>query len=114
DAAAARRLLPGFVQLFRSEPLLYTPLAHGGHPRQILRASIAQTILRALVASLPRLGLLRETFHLVRTAHAMEQAQPTQGPRVTEFDRLFQTGCQAVIDATADAAAGQPDERLSD
>src|SRR5205823_6351382 len=90
-ADEARTLLPQFMAAFREEPLLYTPLSHGGHPHQVLRASIAQRILRGLVHSLPRLGLLQETYRLVRLARAMEAGQSLRGPRVTEFDRIFQT-----------------------
>ena len=99
--------LPEFIQLFKAEPLLYTPLAHGGHPRQILRATIAQTILRGLVANLPRQGLLRETFQLVILAHSMEHLQTLTGPRVTEFDRLIQLAVQAVTETVVEA--GQRD-----
>jgi hypothetical protein len=105
DPARARKIVPEFLAAFRNEPLLFTPLTHGGHPRQILRATIAQTMLRAMAANLPRLGLIRETYELARTAQAMEQAQPLQGPRVTEFDRLFQIALQTVVHAVADAAA---------
>ena len=104
EPAEARSWLPEFIHLFKHEPLLYTPLTHGGHPRQILRASIAQTILRGLVANLPRQGLVRETYQIVLLAHAMEQAQTLTGPRVTEFDRLFQLAVQAVTEAFIDAA----------
>ncbi len=104
DAARARQIVPEFLAAFRNEPLLFTPLTHAGHPRHILRATIAQTMLRAMAANLPRLGLIRETYDLVRTAQAMEQAQPLQGPRITEFDRLFQIALQAVVHAVVDAA----------
>jgi hypothetical protein len=104
DPALARSWLPQFVHLFKEEPLLYTPLTHGGHPRQILRANIAQTILRGLVANLPRQGLIRETYQLVLLAHSMEQRQTLTGPRVTEFDRLFQLAVQAVTEAIVEAA----------
>lgn len=104
EPAQARSWLPEFIELFKEEPLLYTPLNHGGHPRQTLRASMAQTILRGLVANLPRQGLVRETYQLVLLAHAMEQGQTLTGPRVTEFDRLFQLAVQAVTEAVIDAA----------
>jgi hypothetical protein len=114
EVAEARRLVPAFLERFRQEPLLYVPLVNGGHPRQMLRASIAQTILRALAANLPRVGLLRETFRVLETAQAMEQAQPPEGHRVTEFARLFEMGLQAAVEAGADAAAaaGAADEEL--
>jgi hypothetical protein len=107
DVDKARSLVPALLDKFRDEPLLYTPLNHGGHPRLILRASLAQIILRALAVNLPRLGLVRETFALVRTARTMEQQQPLQGPRVTEFDRLFQGACQAVTEAVVVSVAGE-------
>ncbi|MCI0455703.1 MAG: hypothetical protein L0Z62_01820 [Gemmataceae bacterium] len=107
DSDAARQLVPEFVPLFRHEPLLFTPLGHGGHPRQVLRASIAQTILRGLLANLPRLGLVRETYELLRTAWEMENEQELHGPRVTEFDRLFQVGCQAVVEAVVASAEAE-------
>jgi hypothetical protein len=113
DAAAAQGLLPRFVHWFRREPLLYTPLSDGGEPRQILRARIAQTILRTLVASLPRLGLLREAYHLVKTARAMEIEQPRQeGVPTSEFAHIFGEGCEAVIEAVIDSAAGEWDDTL--
>ncbi len=114
EPALARSWLPEFIRRFRNEPLLYTPMTHGGHSRQILRASIAQTILRGLVANLPRQGLLRETYHLVLLAHAMEQGQQISGPRVTEFDRLFQLAVQAVAEAVLEAGLRDavPPERV--
>ncbi len=104
EPAQARAWLPEFIRLFKREPLLYTPLTHGGHPRQILRASTAQTILRSLVTNLPRQGLLRETYQLVLLGHSMEQAQTLTGQRVTEFDHLFKLAVQAVTEAFVDAA----------
>jgi hypothetical protein len=103
DVDESRTLLPEFMALFSAEPLLYTPLSQGGHPHQVLRASIAQRILRGLVHNLPRQGLLRETYRLVRLARAMEAGQVLPGPRVTEFDRIFQTGLYAITEAIVEA-----------
>ncbi|MCI0377490.1 MAG: hypothetical protein L0215_07785 [Gemmataceae bacterium] len=100
----ARSWLPEFIEHFRNEPLLYSPLNQGGHPRLILRACIGQTILRGLVANLPRQGLLSETYQLVRLAHAMEQSQQIEGPRVTEYDRIFHLAVQAAAEAVVEAA----------
>ena len=100
----ARALIDFFRAQFRDEPLLYTPLHQGGQPRQILRASIAQTILRGLVVNLPRRGCSRETYQLLRLARAMEAGQTLPGPRVTEFDRLFQLGFRRVVEAVLEAA----------
>jgi hypothetical protein len=105
DADEARRLLPPFLEHFREQPLLFSALTDGGRPRDILRVRTAQAVLRALVTNLPRLGLVRETYHLLKTAHAMEQARPPRGRGVTEFNHLFQAGYQAVVEAMVDSAA---------
>ncbi len=116
DSDAIRNLVPHFLESFQIEPLLFSPLSNGGHPRDILRASRAQTILRTLVANLPRAGALMETQIIVQRAHQMERAQPLAGQRVTEFDRLFQIACQSSVEAVIDSAEEEgeaiTDERL--
>jgi len=104
DAARIRSTLATFLHHFRDEPLLVTPLADGGLPRNILNVRAAQAILRALAANLPRLGLLTETYQLLRVARAMEQTHPAKGRGITEFNQLFQTAYQAVIEAGVAAA----------
>ncbi len=104
ESAAVRQVLPAFLDRFQSEPLLFTPLTEGGVPRQILRVRVAQTVLRALLANLPRLGLLRETYDLLRTARAMEQSQPMRGRGVTEFNHFFQAAYQAVVESVVASA----------
>ncbi|HEV3449068.1 MAG TPA: hypothetical protein VG099_30815 [Gemmataceae bacterium] len=108
DAAATRAVLPAFVERFQKEPLLLPALSEGAQPRQILRIRMAQTVLRALVANLPRIGLLRETQDLLKMARAMEQARPLGGRGVTEFNHLFEDGFQAVIETVIDSAASWP------
>jgi hypothetical protein len=109
DAEEVSRALPTFVQHFRDEPLLFVPLLSGGHPADILQARIAQAVLQGLVEQLPRLGLLRETYHLLRTARTMEESNKPPGQRVTEFDRLFQLGFQGVIESVVESAGSWPD-----
>jgi hypothetical protein len=108
--AAVQRLLP---QL-RKEPLLYVPLAAGGHPRPIFRARAAQAVLYDFMERLPLLGLLRETYAAEQAARVMEQASPPEGRKVTEFDRLFPVGLQASVNAVLDVAVagGLPDSDL--
>jgi hypothetical protein len=116
DADAARAALPEFLRLFKDEPLLFQPLAEGGKPRQVLRVRVAQTILRALAGNLPRLGLLRETFHLLRGAWQNEQSHPPAGRGITEFNHLFQSAYQAVVECVMESAAswdGGPDPNRS-
>jgi len=114
DADAVRETLPRFLVQFREEPLLFSPLTEGGSPRQILRVRIAQTILRGLLANLPRVGLLRETYELLRTARAMEQQRPLRGRGVTEFNHFFQTGYQAVAESLVDSSRTWAEEDRSD
>jgi hypothetical protein len=114
DPAAARAALGPFLERFQEEPLLTTPLTEGGVPRQILRVRIAQTILRALLANLPRLGLLRETFELLRTARAMEQAHPPRGRGVTEFNHFFQSAYQSVVESLIESASTWDAEKGGD
>jgi hypothetical protein len=48
---------------------------------------------------LPKQGMVRETYQLLRLARSMEANQTLNGPRITEYDRLFQLGLQAAADA---------------
>jgi hypothetical protein len=100
----AREALAVFIETFRKEPLLYTPIERGGNPRLILRASLAQTILRGLVSNLPRQGLLVETLDLIRLARQMEANQNLAGHRITEFDHLFHLAIYAVVESVTEAA----------
>lgn len=101
-------LLPRFLRGFQEEPLLYAPLDAGGHPRDILRVRTAQLTLRELLELLPRLGFLRQTFHVLRVARDMEQRKLLPGRQITEFNHLFQTALQAVSTAVIEAAAVWP------
>lgn len=113
DTSAMRLSLRQLIPLLQHEPLLYVPLSAGGHPRQILRARATQAFLNDLMQQLPKMGLLRETFLVVKTARAMEQSSPPEGRRVTEFDRLFPVALQASVHAILDLA-DQPDHGMTD
>src|SRR5262249_55499386 len=117
DVAAARPALAEFVERFRDEPLLFTPLSDGGEPRQILRVRVAQSILRVLLFNLPRLGLLRETYELMKTARAMERNHPPEGRGVTEFGQYFQAGfveaVENVVTSAAEWGPGFEDAKLA-
>lgn len=104
DAAGARTLLTAFVPLFRHEPLLTHPPADGGDPRAALRAQNALQLLESLLARLPRLGLLRETFQLAKLARQMERNDPPEGRRISSFDQLFRTAVIGVVEALVDSS----------
>lgn len=114
DPEAVRRALPAFLRAFRDEPLLFSPLSEGGEPRQVLRVRLNQAVLRALAAVLPRLGLLRETYQVVRAARAQEVAHPPEGRGVTEFNTLFETAYRACVEAAVASAATWGPERGDD
>jgi hypothetical protein len=110
DVTQVRKLLPSFVALFRHEPLLYCPPSDGGNPRDVLRAQTALHVLEDLLTRLPRLGLLRETFHLTKLARQMEWNSPPAGRRVSSFDQLFKTALLGVVEVLVAAAEDWRDD----
>jgi hypothetical protein len=106
DRTRVLELLPRFTRAFRNQPLLHVRLEEGGSPRQIVRVRLAQTTLRNLLVNLPRLGLVRETYQLLRTAREMEQAQPLPGRGITEFNHFFQAALQSVVEWVVESASG--------
>jgi hypothetical protein len=110
DATGVRVVLPGFVSQFRAEPLLYCPPSDGGKPREVLKAQTALHVFEDLLTRLPRLGLLRETFHLTKLARQMEWNNPPEGRRVSSFDQLFRTALTGVVETLLTAAADWGEE----
>jgi len=84
---------------------LYVPFENGGQPAAILKARTLQAIIRVLLAQLPRLGLLEETFLILQTALQMEQTSRPVGQAVTEFDRLFRLALYASAEAVLHSSA---------
>ncbi len=113
DAPAVRKLLPRFLAEFRAQPLLFVPMSAGGHPGEILRSRQAQTMIRSLLEQLPRLGLIRETYHLIQIAKSMEQNAPPEGRKISEFDHLFPIALQSVLETLLDAAHSWPPDDLA-
>ncbi len=118
DPAGVQAVLPGFITLFRSEPLLYCPPSDGGKLHDVLRAQTALHVLEDLLTQLPRLGLLRETFELTKLARQMERNHPPEGRRVSSFDQLFRTALTGSVETllTVAATSGEdlgPDGPLS-
>ncbi len=109
-----KSLLPKFFATFQSEPLLMTPFNEGGKPRDVLRVRLAQSVLRELLANLPRAGILRESFEVLRSARAMEQSRPTRGKGVTEFNHFFQTAYQEVAESLVLASSTWPEEHATE
>lgn len=109
-----RRVLPGLLRSLESKPLLYVPLEHGGEPKQIMTARSMQMVIRFLLAHLPQLGMLRETWHLLRTARKMERASRPKGMAVTEFDRLFRIALRHTLECVVKASGDWKGGRFTD
>jgi len=98
DSAAVRRDLPALIQTLSHIPLLYVPLDQGGDPEKILSTRTLQSVVRSLLDLLPRLGLFRESWLLLKTAQKMERYSPPSGTVITEFDRLFHSAFNSALD----------------
>ena len=109
-----RRVLPGLLKSLQNKPLLYVPLEHGGEPKQIFTARTMQMVIRFLLAHLPQLGLLRETWHLLKTARQMERASRPKGMAVTEFDRLFRIALRYTLESIIKASGDWKGGKFSD
>ncbi len=114
DRGGVRRLLPGFVTLFRQEPLLVCPPTDGGTPAAALRAQTALHVIESLLARLPRLGLLRETFQLLKLSRGMERNDPPEGRRVSSFDQLFRTAVLGIVESLLNSAKDWGDDAGED
>ncbi len=110
DAAAVRQAIPALLRLLSRRPLLYVPVDRGGRPKDILVARNLQSLIRTLMSQMPRLGLFRETWHVLRTAYVMERTSPPNGMSITEFDRLLEAALQSTLATIISGtdAQGQP------
>ena len=98
NAALVKRGLPELLESLMRQPLLYVPLNNDGEPEQVRAAQSLQSLIRFLLMQLPRLGLLRETWTLLKTAYRMERKSRPGGQAVTEFDQLFRTALRNSLD----------------
>jgi hypothetical protein len=71
-------------------------------------------VIRFLLAHLPQLGMLRETWHLLKTARQMERASRPKGMAVTEFDRLFRIALRHSLECVVKASGEWKGGRFSD
>ncbi len=88
------------------QPLLYVPTTRGGNPQRIVASRNLQQVLRRLLAHLPRLGLLAETYQLLGTIQEMERNHRVGHGAITEFDRLFEIGCRALVECLVVSSQG--------
>ena len=109
DATEVRSHWPEFMEALGPRALLYIPHARGGEPRQIVATRTLQQLLYDLLGWLPQIGLIRETCQLLDMAQQLEAEHPVGQGAVTEFDRLFENGYQAIVRSMV-ASAAQWDE----
>jgi hypothetical protein len=104
DAAAVRKNWPQLRAALRPQPMLYMSLARGGNPQRIVRTRAMHSVLRRLLAYLPRLGMIYETAKLLETLQIMEIEHSLGPGSITEFDRIFAIGCKSIAHALAVAS----------
>lgn len=111
DVATVKRHWPAFIAWLAQQELLYVPLAKGGRPLKIVKARVTGQMIHDLLGWLPRLGMVRETCQLLDIAQAMEIEHPVGAGAVTEYDRLFTTGYQAIVRCLVASAETWDDAR---
>lgn len=104
NSEGARKALPSLLREMSRKPLLYVPLDRGGAPRDVLTARNLHGFLHSLLQQLPRFGLFRETWHVLRIAYVMERTAPPTGMSITEFDHLLETSLRASLEAVVACA----------
>ncbi|MEQ9065801.1 MAG: hypothetical protein RLO18_03710, partial [Gimesia chilikensis] len=114
DIELVRKEFPAFLSNIAETPLLYTPIDQGGRPNTVLKVRSLQMILRFLLTQLPGLGLLRETWQLLKTAYRMERSARPEGIAVSEFDRLFRTALKSSLVAIIASSRDWESEQLDD
>ncbi len=114
DIDLVRKEFPTFLNSIAETPLLYTPIDQGGKPNIVLKVRSLQMILRFLLSQLPCLGLLRETWQLLKTAYRMERCSRPEGIAVSEFDRLFRTALRSSLSAIIRSSHSWETEQLDD
>jgi len=111
DAKQLRTIWPDLLAALRKQPLLYVPTTRGGNPQRILASRQLQQVLRRLLACLPRLGLLSETYELISTIQKMERDHRVGPGAITEFDRLFEIACGAIVECLVASSESWPTPR---
>ncbi|NLY03159.1 MAG: hypothetical protein GXY83_44490 [Rhodopirellula sp.] len=111
DAAAVRKAWPAMREALGGQTLLYVPTTRGGSPPRVVRSRSLQRVLGRLLGYLPRLGMLWETYDLLRVVHEMERSHPVGAGAITEYDRLFEIGCRGIVGCLVVSAEKWPTRR---
>ncbi len=114
DAATVSQHWSGFTESLVQQELLYVPLSRGGSPRRIVKARALHGLIHDLLGWLPRLGLVKETFQLLEVAQRMEIEHSVGQGAITEYDRLFETGYQALVRCVVTSADSWDGQKTAD
>jgi len=112
DVEAVRRAWPGLLEVLKEQPLLYVPTSKGGSPVRVFASRSLQRALHRLLAAAGRLGLLSEAYRLLVAIQEMERAHQVGPGAFTEFDRLFETGARAIVQALVTSSQDWPPRTL--
>jgi hypothetical protein len=104
DRNEVRDALPEMMRSMSETPLLFVPLSDNGDPRQIMQVRSTLSFFEMLFDRLPRLGLIRETYHLVKLAKSMEQNNQPEGRKVSDFERLYHVALRSIVETVLETA----------
>ena len=110
DVEGVRSHWQALIDSLQPQPLLYVPHSRGGEPRQIVTTRGLQKLIHDLLGWLPQLGLIQQTCELLDLAQKMETEHPVGQGAVTEFDRLFESGYQAIVRSMVASAESWEDD----
>lgn len=100
-----------FIKTLSDHNLLYVPLSKGGCPQLIAEARSWQRGVRLLLVVLPRMGMLEETYMLIKRCISDEQKKSFSPGAVTEFDQLFRIGNRGMIDCLISSIQSWSDQK---
>ena len=113
DAATVCSHWDELVTLLQPRSLLYVPHSRGGKPQQIVATRGLQKLLHDLLGWLPQLGLIQQTCELMDLVQKMEIEHPVGQGAVTEFDRLFESGYQAIVRSMVASAESWDEDQVA-
>ncbi len=106
DVKKVRTLWPQLLEKFEKETLLYIPTARGGDAKAIVECRRLQQVVLCLLKYVPRLGLLNETFQLIKCVQKMEQIRLSSPGSITEFDRIVEVASRSITETIAESSRG--------
>lgn len=101
DVKKVRNLWPQLLEKLEKETLLYIPTSRGGDAKTIVESRRLQQVVLCLLRYAPRLGLLYETFQLVKSVQIMEQIRLSEPGSITEYDRLVEVATRSIAETFA-------------